>query len=86
MRPGRSKLRSRTEYSTYKTKTFYHQYLMKILVPDYLLASVLRHYGTLANAYRPDSSNTKARNAQRVAGKEIQRLRRIINKQNNEKL
>ncbi len=50
---------------------------MKILVPDYLLESILRHYKTLAEAYQYDG-NIKAVNAKRVSGKEIQRLIRII--------
>lgn len=54
---------------------------MKILVPDYLLESVLRHYETLASAYRPDGNNTRAHNAQRVAGKEIRMIRAIMDKQ-----
>jgi len=54
---------------------------MKILVPDYLLESVLRHYGTLADEYVPNGGNTRARNAQRVAGKEIQKIRAIMDKQ-----
>lgn len=54
---------------------------MKILVPDYLLASVLRHYKALASAYRRDGNDTKARNAQRVADKEIQKIKAIMDKQ-----
>jgi len=54
---------------------------MKILVPDYLLENVLRHYKSLADAYRPDGNNTRAHNAQRVAGKEIHKIRAIIDKQ-----
>lgn len=54
---------------------------MKFLVPDYLLESVLRHYKTLAEAYRPDGTNTRAHNAQRVADREIQKVRMIMGRQ-----
>lgn len=57
---------------------------MKILVPDYLLESVLRHYKTLAEAYRPDGTNTRAHNAQRVADREIKKIRTLMDKQKNE--
>lgn len=57
---------------------------MKILVPDYLLESVMRHYKSLAEAYRPDGHNTKAHNAQRVAGREIQKIRTLMDKQKKE--
>ncbi|GEM_PF-6053306 len=53
---------------------------MKILIPDYLLESLLRHYKALADAYRYDG-NIKAANASRMAGKEIQKIESIILKQ-----
>ncbi len=53
---------------------------MKILIPDYLLESLLRHYKALADAYRYDG-NVKAANASRMAGKEIQKIESIILKQ-----
>lgn len=52
---------------------------MKILVPDYLLNAVLRHYEVLAQAYI--GNDIKACNAQRVAVKEINKVRTIISKQ-----
>lgn len=56
---------------------------MRISIPDYLLEALLRHYGTLARAYRYDGDN-RARNAERVADRCIKRVRAIIEKQKNE--
>lgn len=53
---------------------------MKILIPDYLLKSILLHYRILANAYRYDG-DTKAGNAKRVADKEIRKAEKIVNEQ-----
>ncbi len=50
---------------------------MKILIPDYLLKSVLRHYAALASC-NVDRSNIRAVNAKRVAKKEIERVRKLI--------
>lgn len=50
---------------------------MKILVPDYLLKSVLRHYAVLASC-NVDRDNLRAVNAKRVARKEIERVRKLI--------
>jgi len=50
---------------------------MKVLIPDYLLESVLRHYAALASS-DVDCDNLRAVNAKRVARKEIEKVRKII--------
>lgn len=56
---------------------------MKIQIPDYQLLRILRNYETLAAAYKRDG-NDRAANAQRVARKEIDKVRRLIEKQHKE--
>lgn len=53
---------------------------MKYQIPGYLLDAVLRHYEILAKSYQNDG-NTKAINAKRMAGKEIQKIRKLMDKQ-----
>lgn len=54
---------------------------MKILIPDYQFKRILRAYETLAEAYVPDGTNTRATNARRIARKEIAKARRLIQHQ-----
>lgn len=51
-----------------------------IIIPEYILKSVLRHYKILSEAHI-SYDDIKALNAKRVACKEIQKLERIIQKQ-----
>lgn len=53
-----------------------------IEIPEYVLSSVLRHYRTLADVDVP-RDNIKAVNAKRVANKEISKVERLIQKQQN---
>lgn len=57
---------------------------MKIQIPDYQLLRILRNYETLAAAYKRDG-NDRAANAQRVARKEVERVRNMITKQKEQK-
>lgn len=53
--------------------------MMKIAVPEYVLAAILRHYGTLAGRCTVPRDDLKAVNAKRLAGEDLRRLRRILN-------
>lgn len=53
---------------------------MKISISDYLLENVLRHYETLSSC-NVDRNNLRAVNARRVARKEIEKVKAIIDTQ-----
>lgn len=53
---------------------------MKIPIPLYRLEAILRHYSTVADAYRNSTRSTKAADALRLSRKELEWLRREIHK------
>lgn len=55
---------------------------MKIPVSEYILANILRHYGTLAERCTVSRDDLKAVNAKRLANEDLRRLKRILRKYN----
>lgn len=51
---------------------------MKIPVSEYVLANILRHYGTLAERCTVPRDDLKAVNAKRLAGEDLRRLKRLL--------
>ena len=54
-------------------------------ISRYLLTAVYTHYKRLAEHARVDSSDIRTLNALRLARKEIQQIRKLIEKENNER-